>query len=126
MRSGRPELGQLIGHINQIVARESIDAHPFTGSGSTLTLGQIIGDQLLLAHVGDSAVYVLHAGRIEKRITDHTLAQELLDRDGEGARATCGVSAYRHAVSANRRPCRSTKAASSWRRVIGYCFAPTA
>ena len=63
-------------------------------------------------------VYVPHAGRIEKRTTDHTLAQELLDRDGEGARATMPPE-FPHTPTrciSQSRPCRLTKAASSWRR----------
>src|SRR6056297_3393853 len=41
----------LIGGIHQQVTDESFDAHPFTGSGSTLTVAHIIGDQLTVAHV---------------------------------------------------------------------------
>ena len=66
------------------VALESIDAHPLPVQQHP-DVGAIIGDQLH-AHVGDSRVRA--ARGTSKNTTDHTLAQELLDRDGEGARAT--------------------------------------
>ncbi|MGB0415506.1 MAG: PP2C family protein-serine/threonine phosphatase [Coraliomargarita sp.] len=84
----RPDLGELVIQINRIIAYEGMNEHPFTGSGSTLTVGQIIGDQLLIAHVGDSAVYILHEDGFEKLTIDHTMEQELLDRIGESARKT--------------------------------------
>ena len=81
----RVDLTELIIGINEIVAREGLDAHPFTGSGSTLTIGQIVGNQLLIGHVGDSAAYLLREGVLEKLTIDHTMAQELIDRQGESA-----------------------------------------
>jgi protein phosphatase len=45
----RVDLTELIIGINEIVAKEGVDAHPFTGSGSgTLTIAQIVSDQLLI------------------------------------------------------------------------------
>ena len=82
----RADLGELMIGINRIVAKEGLDAHPFTGSGSTLTIAQIIGDQLLIGHVGDSAVYHLRSRDFQKITIDHTMEQELIDRMGEGAR----------------------------------------
>lgn len=82
----RVDLTELIIGINQIVAKEGLAAHPFTGSGSTLTLAQIVGDQLLIGHVGDSAAYLLRGGDLKKLTIDHTMEQELIDRRGESAR----------------------------------------
>lgn len=84
----RVDLTELIIGINEIVAKEGFAAHPFIGSGSTLTIGQIVGDQLLIGHVGDSAAYLLRGQNMEKLTIDHTMAQELIDRQGESARAT--------------------------------------
>jgi serine/threonine protein phosphatase PrpC len=82
----RADLGELIIGINRILARESHEAHPFTGSGSTLTIAQIIADQLLIGHVGDSAAYHLHGDDVEKVTIDHTMEQEFIERAGESAR----------------------------------------
>lgn len=83
----RVDLAQLIIGINEIVAKEGLDAHPFTGSGSTLTVAQLVGDQLLIGHVGDSAAYLLRGDDLEKLTVDHTMSQELIDRNGEAAHA---------------------------------------
>ncbi len=82
----RVDLAELIVGINRIVAKEGLDAHPFTGTGSTLTIAQLVGDQLLIGHVGDSAAYLLRGDDLEKLTIDHTMEQELVDRQGESAR----------------------------------------
>jgi protein phosphatase len=79
----RVDLTELIIGINEIVAKEGVDAHPFTGSGSTLTIAQIVSDQLLIGHIGDSAAYLLRGEALDKLTIDHTMAQELIDRQGE-------------------------------------------
>lgn len=81
----RADLGQLITGINNIVSKEAAEAYPFTGSGSTLTIAQVIGDQLLIGHVGDSGAYHLHQGIFGKITIDHTMEQELIERVGESA-----------------------------------------
>ncbi|HKK17325.1 MAG TPA: protein phosphatase 2C domain-containing protein [Opitutales bacterium] len=80
------DLADFIIGINQIIANESADAYPITGSGSTLTLCRIVNDQLLIGHVGDSAAYLLREGRLEKLTMDHTMEQELISEHGEAAR----------------------------------------
>ena len=83
----RVDLTELINGINEIVAKEGLEAYPFTGTGSTLTIGQIVGDQLLIGHIGDSAAYLLHGEDLKRLTIDHTLAQEFINREGESARA---------------------------------------
>jgi protein phosphatase len=82
----RFDLAELILGINQIISKEALEAHPLTGAGSTLSLCQLIGDQLLIAHVGDSAVYLLREGEIEKLTTDHTMEEDFIQRMGEAER----------------------------------------
>lgn len=86
-REERFDLAELIIGINQIISKESLSAYPATGSGSTLTLCQIADGQLFIGHVGDSAVYLMRDGDLEKLTIDHTMEQELIDEHGEGARA---------------------------------------
>ena len=81
----RVDLTELISGINGIVFEEGLDAYPPSGVGSTLTIGQIVGDQLLIGHIGDSAAYLLRDDDLEKLTIDHTMAQELIERQGESA-----------------------------------------
>jgi len=76
----------LINDIHQIVVQEAFHTYPVTGSGSTLTLLRIIGENLLIAHIGDSSAFLLRDGKLEKLTVDHTLEQELVTERGEAAR----------------------------------------
>jgi protein phosphatase len=49
------------------------------GMGTTLTLACSLGADMILAHVGDSRVYLLRHGRIHRLTRTHTVAQELAD-----------------------------------------------
>jgi len=82
----RVDLSELVTQINRIVTQEGLLAHPTTGSGSTLSIGQLLGDQLLIAHVGDSAIYRLRDMRLEQLTIDHTMEQEFIDEYGQEAR----------------------------------------
>ncbi len=74
----RVDLADLIIEINRIVTKEGLEAHPFTGAGSTLTIGQIVKDQLLVAHVGDRIL--LCTDGLNKVLTDRQI-QFLLEVD---------------------------------------------
>lgn len=81
----RVDLNELIKGIHQIIAKEGLKAYPFTGMGSTLTIGQIVGDQFLIGHIGDSAAYLFRGDDLQRLTIDHTMAQELINRKGESA-----------------------------------------
>ena len=80
------DLGELILGINHILTKEGSKAYPLTGLGSTLTVAQLIRDQLLIGHVGDSAAYHLHGDGFSQVTIDHTMEQEFIERAGENAR----------------------------------------
>jgi protein phosphatase len=82
----RFDLAELIHSINRIISKEALEAHPLTGAGSTLSLCQLVEDQLLIAHVGDSAVYLLRGGELRKLTTDHTMEEDFIRRMGEAER----------------------------------------
>lgn len=59
------------------------EAQVFPGKstmGTTLTLAYVIGQRMYVVHVGDSRCYLLRDGELTQITTDHTLAQQLLDR----------------------------------------------
>lgn len=49
-----------------------------TGMGTTLTIGFIINNRLVIGHVGDSRVYRLSGNVMERLTEDHTVAEEML------------------------------------------------
>jgi serine/threonine protein phosphatase PrpC len=48
-----------------------------TGMGCTLTVALVLGDRCVMAHVGDSRLYLMRDGRARQLSEDHTLANEL-------------------------------------------------
>lgn len=82
------DLTELVLQINRIITHEVSIEHPETGAGSTLTLAQAFGGQLHIAHVGDSAAFILHQGHLEQLTTDHTMEEEIIRTRGDAARST--------------------------------------
>lgn len=61
-------------HANQLVRNRA------PGGGTTLTAAILIGDQVTIAHVGDSRAYFFHSGgRMELLTHDHTLVHRLVE-----------------------------------------------
>lgn len=59
---------------------ERITSDPrLEGMGTTFTAGILTGDQLALAHIGDSRAYLLHDDRLDQITHDHTFVQSLID-----------------------------------------------
>ena len=50
------------------------------GMGTTLSAAVVAGNAGRVVHVGDTRIYLYHAGRLEQITRDHTLAQELAGR----------------------------------------------
>jgi protein phosphatase len=50
------------------------------GGGTTLTIALILGEQVTIAHVGDSRAYFIYPdGRIQRLTKDHSLVQRMID-----------------------------------------------
>jgi len=59
----------------------SAQEHPEQqGMGATLTTAWIDGQQLSIAHVGDSRVYLLRTGQLQQLTSDHSLVAEQVRR----------------------------------------------
>lgn len=92
------ELVPLIEEINLDLRNEVFEAHPYTGAGTTLTMAIHKGETLHIAHIGDSALYHIHEGKIEKLTEDHTMEQEYIRENGEEARESM-PSEYAHTLT---------------------------
>ncbi|MFN0037480.1 MAG: PP2C family protein-serine/threonine phosphatase [Saprospiraceae bacterium] len=70
-------IGEALGQVQEEID-EYVRAHPDSkGMGTTLTLLQLHAQGLSIAHIGDSRVYHIRAGRILFCTEDHSLVVEL-------------------------------------------------
>ena len=61
-----------VSEAQKVIQREA------PGSGTTLTAALVLGQQVTIAHVGDSRAYVIHPdGRVEPITRDHSLVKRL-------------------------------------------------
>jgi protein phosphatase len=78
--SHEERLAGLVGRANARIHElaQADDAH--AGMGTTLTAAYVGEDDLAIAHVGDSRLYVLRDGRLQQLTDDHSLVGELVRR----------------------------------------------
>jgi protein phosphatase len=72
-------LEKAIVQAGENIQRQSIKDESQRGMGSTCACAWIIGEQLYIASVGDSRIYLLRDGNIQQTTIDHTWIQEALD-----------------------------------------------
>ena len=65
--------------IDSAVRREADHDYTLQGMGTTLTVAGVLGNDLIVGHVGDSRAYLLRGSELKQLTTDHTLAQALID-----------------------------------------------
>jgi serine/threonine protein phosphatase PrpC len=59
---------------------ETVFEHPeLTGMGTTVSAILRSGDQIAIAHIGDSRIYLLRDGELKQITADHTFVQRLVD-----------------------------------------------
>jgi serine/threonine protein phosphatase PrpC len=64
---------------NSLLA-ETVFEHPeLTGMGTTVSGMVRVGDQVAIAHIGDSRIYLLRDGELSQITADHTFVQRLVD-----------------------------------------------
>jgi PPM family protein phosphatase len=83
--SGEPAEAQLAGIVrdaNRRIYDLAVADESRRGMGTTLTLAKVHGDEVSLAHVGDSRAYRLRDGELSQLTRDHSLVAEL-ERSGQ-------------------------------------------
>jgi PPM family protein phosphatase len=83
--SGEPaeaQLASIVRQANRRIYDLAVADESRRGMGTTLTLAKVHGDEVSLAHVGDSRAYRLRDGQLEQLTRDHSLVAEL-ERSGQ-------------------------------------------
>ena len=76
------ELANIVRQANRRIYDLAVADESRRGMGTTLTLAKVHGDEVSLAHVGDSRAYLLRGGELEQLTRDHSLVAEL-ERSGQ-------------------------------------------
>jgi serine/threonine protein phosphatase PrpC len=96
------ELAQRTRHIVEQIDAELIEEghqdEALHGMGTTLTGARSFGRDLMIAHVGDSRVYLLRGNRLRRLTRDHTYAQLLVDT-GQLRATDAATSRTRHILT---------------------------
>ena len=71
-------LRDAITEANQILYREASDTRERSGMGTTFVAAVVTDENLLVANVGDSRLYVLHDGKLRQVTLDHSLVEEMV------------------------------------------------
>ena len=80
----RERWGELLDALNHAVFQLGLERSPRLGTGTTLTVAFLRSPQLLIAHVGDSALFRLRDGGLEQLTREHTVAAEIRERRAAG------------------------------------------
>jgi protein phosphatase len=74
----------LVRKINDRVWQRGLVINPIGGIGTTLTLLHFTADGVTVVHVGDSACFLVRAGKLTQLTDDHTVAAEAERRIARG------------------------------------------
>jgi serine/threonine protein phosphatase PrpC len=68
------------------------------GMGTTMTMLLVVDNKAVMAHVGDSRLYMMRGGKVHQLSIDHTLANDLLQA-GRLTKEEAEVSRYNHVLT---------------------------
>jgi len=80
---GKPAARRLYGILSELsrqIHGQTQHQPGFEGMGATVALAIVRGDKALIAHLGDSRVYLLRKALLRQLTKDHSVVQLLLDR----------------------------------------------
>lgn len=69
-----------VSEANAAILRQGRENPEYARMGTTVVVGSLGWDWLVLAHVGDSRIYRLRADRLEQLTRDHSFIQEVVDQ----------------------------------------------
>lgn len=75
------KLNASINLANQAVLEAAQSSSELNGMGTTIAAVLLEGNQLSIAHIGDSRVYLVRSGHIEQLTDDHSIVQEQVRRE---------------------------------------------
>ena len=79
VEEAREALEDLLHEANELII-EAVAEHPeLKGMGTTADLITLVGDELVIGHIGDSRVYRYHDDEMTQITVDHTFVQRLVD-----------------------------------------------
>jgi len=90
-------LSERVRRANAAVFERSSSDAEVSGMGTTLTVAEVEGDELHLAHVGDSRAYLLRAGDLRQLTEDHTLVGRMVQA-GEITREEADTHPHRNVL----------------------------
>jgi serine/threonine protein phosphatase PrpC len=64
---------------NSLLAETVFEHSELTGMGTTVSALARVGDQIVIAHIGDSRIYLFRDGELKQVTADHTFVQRLVD-----------------------------------------------
>ncbi len=74
-------LKELVIEANKEIYFDSLSNYETTGMGTTLELLTLDDENYYITHVGDSRIYLLRDSRLTQLTTDHSLVQDLVDKN---------------------------------------------
>lgn len=75
----RAAVVDVIGRTNAAIHLAAQSNPKYAGMGTTLVMAQFFDGRVMVAHVGDSRLYRLRAGKLAQLTRDHSLLQEQID-----------------------------------------------
>jgi serine/threonine protein phosphatase PrpC len=75
----RSDLAEVVREANRAVFAKASQDPGLAGMGTTLTAVLLQDDRMHLAHVGDSRMYLLRKGNLQRITKDHTVVERLVD-----------------------------------------------
>ncbi|QAY72595.1 serine/threonine-protein phosphatase [Agromyces protaetiae] len=73
------ELEQTLLSANRRITETVAEHSELTGMGTTVSALLLEGERVVIAHIGDSRIYLLRSGELSQISTDHTFVQRLVD-----------------------------------------------